>query len=153
MRRYISPRSLKIAAACAAVLLTISLLWYAAEPWTLTFIDDGPYGSQPYYGEVAGLRLHSQVELKRFGSVQYVLESRLSEKGNSSVLVLYSGGSGAIWRRLPVKPDGELGPLEFGRSGVTWYGGWRVAIKPAFQEGGYLYLGPLGGFRFFNHSW
>ena len=54
---------------------------------------------------------------------------------------------------LPVKPDGELGAVELRNGFRTWYGGWRIAIKPANQEGGNLYLTPFGGFRFFNHSW
>lgn len=57
------------------------------------------------------------------------------------------------WQRVPLKPDGELGALELRWARSTWYGGWKVRIVPGNQEPGALYLGALGGFRFFNHSW
>ena len=146
-------RGLKVSTACAVGLVALSSFWYVVEPSAVTFMDDGPYGSVPYHQETGGLRLHSRVNLKRFGRVAYVLESRLSEKEDSSIFVLSDRTGSAVWTRVPVKPDGALGPVEFGQSYIAWYGGWQVAIKPALQERGYLYLGPLGGFRFFNHSW
>lgn len=83
----------------------------------------------------------------------YTLESRLLPTREASVLVLRDASESVVWARLPVKPDGELGAIELRRAYLTWYGGWRVRIVPAFQEPGDLYLGFFGGFRFFNHSW
>ena len=99
----------------------------------------------------------SHVELTRFGNVVYVLESRLIERDarEESILVLRQPGGAICWQKVPLKPDGPLGAIGLGknRTRLTWYGGWKVAIKPGSQESGYLYLGPFGGFRFFYHSW
>ena len=56
--------------------------------------------------------------------------------------------------RRPAHPDG-LGRVHLTEkySRLAWYGGWVVSISPEFQESGDLYLGPLGGFRHFFHSW
>lgn len=131
----------------------LAVAWYAVEPWAVTFIDDGPYYSREYSASIAELPIYSQIELRRFGQSVYSLESRLLSSGDQSALVLRDAEGSVKWARLPLKPDGELGPLELRRANLTWYGGWRIGIKAENQEGGYLYLGSLGGFRFFNHSW
>lgn len=131
----------------------LAVLWYLIEPWAVTFVDDGPYYSREFSGPITELPVHSQVELRRFGRLAYFLESRLISSEDESVLVLRDADGSVKWVRLPLKPDGELGPLELRRANMTWYGGWRIGIKPENQEGGNLYLGSLGGFRFFNHSW
>ena len=135
------------------VIGALAIVYYTIEPWAVTFIDDGPYYSVEYSDPFAELPMQSQVELRRFGRLVYSLESRLLSTGSESVLVLRDTKGVVEWVRLPVKPDGELGPLELRRAYVTWYGGWRVAISPENQEGGHLYLSSFGGFRFFNHSW
>jgi hypothetical protein len=136
------------------ILAFLFILWYSVEPWTVTFIDDGPYYSTDYKGAVDELPLYSRLELNRLGRGAYVLESRLIDNEKPSVLLLREKKNNSlIWSQLPVKPDGELGPLTLVKGYRTWYGGWKIAINPTFQESGYLYLGPLGGFRFFNHSW
>lgn len=127
--------------------------WYIVEPHAVTFIDDGPYYSREYTEPVAELPVTSQIELRRFGIPIYSLESRDLPTGENSVLILRDASGSVRWVRMPVKPDGELGPLELRGASMTWNGGWRIRIKPRLQEGGYLYLGSLGGFRFFNHSW
>lgn len=127
--------------------------WYTVEPWAVTFVDDGPYYSSEFPDSVADLPIRSRVQLRRLGTLAYTLESRLLPTGQASVLVLRDAANSILWARLPVKPDGELGAVELCRASITWYGGWRVRIVPAFQELGDLYLGSLGGFRFFNHSW
>jgi len=131
----------------------LAVLWYLIEPWAVTFVDDGPYYSREFSGPITELPVHSQVELRRFGRLAYFLESRLVSSEDESVLVLRDADGSVKWVRLPLKPDGELGPIELRRANMTWYGGWRIGIKPENQESGNLYLGSLGGFRFFNHSW
>ena len=142
------------APAITTITLAISIsAYYAVEPWAVTFVDDGPYYSTRFPGPIGELPILSSVELRRFGHLFYTLESRLLTEGEESVLVLSDSAGKVKWIRLPVKPDGELGSLELLRVHATWYGGWRVAIRPANQESGNLYLGIFGGFRFFNHSW
>ncbi len=131
----------------------LAVAWYIVEPYAVTFIDDGPYYSNEFSESVAELPINSQVELRRFGLLTYLLESRDFPTGDGSVLVLRDSGGSVQWARLPIKPDGDLGPLELRGASMTWYGGWRIRIKPKSQEGGYLYLSSRGGFRFFNHSW
>ena len=127
---------------------------YTYEPGIFNF-DDGPYFSREFKDETHTLPLQSRVTLSRFGKVAYVLESRQLKNEETSVLILKHPDGTVSWKRLPVKPDGRLGPITLDKkyTHLTWYGGWKVAIRPAFQESGYLYLGPLGGFRFFYHSW
>ena len=144
---------LKAPSILLAVAVVLACGWYMVEPWAVTFIDDGPYFSSDFSQPIDGFPVHSQVELRRFGRLVYTLESRLLAAREESVLVLRNTGGTALWTQLPVKSDGELGPLELRRAYLTWYGGWRVRIVPAFQESGDLYLGFFGGFRFFNHSW
>jgi hypothetical protein len=137
------------------VLLTLVALAYAAEPHVFN-MDDGPYGAHEFVGAVDGLPVQSRVELRRLGIPAYVLESRLIAGDTpSSVLVLRATDGAVRWQRVPHKPDGPLGPVALvPRSpAMAWSGGRHVAIKPARQESGVLYLGPLGGFRFFYHSW
>lgn len=137
------------------VLVVVALVfaWYLVEPWAVTFVDDGPYYSNRFPGPIAELNTQSVVELRRFGRLVYTLESRLLPNDDASVLVLKDAEGSVRWIRSPVKPDGELGPLELRRASLTWYGGWRVAISPENQESGHLYLSALGRLRFFNHSW
>jgi len=132
---------------------TLAVVWYMVEPWAVTFVDDGPYYSIEFSEPIAEFPVRSQIELRRFGQSVYSLESRLLPTADESVLVLRDSDGSVRWARLPMKPDGELGAIELRRSNVTWYGGWRIRIKPDNQEGGFLYLGIFGGFRFFNHSW
>ncbi len=127
--------------------------WYRLEPWSVTFVDDGPYYSSAYPGQTEDLALQSQVELRRPGWLVYRLESRRLPGRDASVLVLRDASGAVQWVREPVKPDGELGSVELRRSHLWWDGGWRIRIVPSNQEPGDLYIGPLGGFRFFNHSW
>ena len=136
-----------------AVIAVLAVSYYAIEPWAVTFVDDGPYFSDEFTGSVDDLPVHSEVQLQRFGRLAYTIESRTLAEGSESVLVLRDPEGRVIWARLPVKPDDELGTIEVRRAYRTWYGGWRIAIKPANQESGNLYLTPLGGFRFLNHSW
>lgn len=137
----------------AVAAVSLAVVWYLVEPWAITFVDDGPYYSREYSKPVTELPIHSQLQLRRFGLSAYSLESRLIASTDESVLVLRDKEGSILWARKPLKPDGELGPLELRRANMTWYGGWRVGIKPGNQEGGNLYLGSFGGFRFFNHSW
>lgn len=144
------PKILSIFTVLAGVLAAVG---YIVEPYALTFIDDGPYYSGEFSGPVSELPVNSQIELRRFGQLAYLLESRALPVGDKSVLVLRGAGGAVKWARIPMKPDGDLGQLEFRGANITWYGGWCIRIKPESQEGGYLYLGSFGGFRFFNHSW
>jgi hypothetical protein len=141
------------AAIITVMVAAMAVSWYGVEPWAVTFVDDGPYYSGDFSGQIAELPVHSQVELRRFGQLVYLLEARLLSTVDESVLVLRDSNGSVRWARIPMKPDGELGPLELRGANVTWYGGWRIAISPKYQEGGHLYLGSFGGFRFFNHSW
>lgn len=139
-----------------AVLAGGMIVWltYRFEPRVFKF-DDGPYYSKEFEGQIEQLPLQSSVELKRIGNVTYVIESRLLNNEQDSVLVLKRSDGTIAWKKILLKPDGPLGTIALGRkrTHLTWYGGWKVAIKPARQEGGYLYIGPFGGFRFFYHSW
>lgn len=131
----------------------LALAYYAIEPWAVTFIDDGPYFSTEYLQPIEETPVQSQVDLRRFGRLVYIIESRTLSEGSESVLVLRNSHGVVKWARLPVKPDDELGPVEVRRAHMTWYGGWRISIKPENQEGENLYLSAFGSFRFFNHSW
>ncbi len=144
---------LKILSIFAVVVGALAVFWYIVEPYAVTFIDDGPYYSSEFSGPVAELPVYSQIELRRFGQFAYLLESRELPTEDESVLVLRDTGGLVLWARIPIKPDGKLGPLELRGANMTWYGGWCIRIKPKSQEGGYLYLGSFGGFLFFNHSW
>lgn len=150
MRSVMRLKSLSIFVVIAGAL---ALAWYIVEPYAVTFIDDGPYYSSEYLEPFSELPISSRIELRRFGRLAYLLESRDLIMGNESVLVLRDSKGPVQWARRPIKPDGELGPLELRGASMTWNGGWRIRIKPKSQEGGYLYLSSLGGFRFFNHSW
>lgn len=131
----------------------LCFLWYLVEPWFVTFVDDGPYYSTDFATPTDRLPIYSRIELRRFGRVAYILESRLIDEDRPSVLLLRDVDGSVVWSRIPEKPDGSLGPISLGKHYLTWYAGWKVAIKPSFQEGGYLYLSAFAGFRFFNHSW
>lgn len=131
----------------------LALTYYAIEPWAVTFVDDGPYFSTEFLRPIGDIPVQSQVSLRRFGRLVYIIESRTLSEGSESVLVLRNSRGVMKWARLPVKPDGELGSVEVRRAHKTWYGGWRISIKPENQEGGNLYLSAFGSFRFFNHSW
>ncbi len=144
---------LKAPSILAMVAGVLAFVWYTVEPWAVTFLDDGPYYSSGFSGPITELPVQSKVELRRIGQLIYTLESRFLSADDGSVLVLRDAAGSVRWTRVPMKPDGKLGPLQVRQATVTWYGGWRIAIQPAFQEGGYLYLGVFGGFRFFNHSW
>ena len=143
----------KVLAIFVAVALALAVMWYLAEPYTATFMDDGPYYSSDFSDPTTELPVYSRIELRRFGHLVYMLESRLHSELDQSVLVLTDPKGSIQWSRIPIKPDGELGPIKFHRANVTWYGGWRIIISPRLQESGVLYLDILGGFRFFNHSW
>ena len=119
-------------------------------------MDDGPYYSRPFDADIRDLPLQSSVELRRFGKRVYVLESRLLDAlEGESVLVLKQADGKVRWKRIPVKPDGPLGTVDLipRATAPTLFWGWRVGLKPAKQESGSLYIGPLGNFRFFYHSW
>lgn len=142
----------------AAAILTLTIVvlamgYYAAEPWLVTFVDDGPYYSSEHEGSIDDLPLQSSVELTRFGGPVFTLESRLLPGGDASVLVLRHSDGDRRWARVPLKHDGELGTVKLVFARMTWYGGWWIAIQPSNTEGGRLYLSALGNFRFFNHSW
>ena len=130
-----------------------AMAWYQVEPWALTFVDDGPYYSTLYTESIDDLPVQSKIELQRFGTIAYTLESRVVTDRNESVFVLRTADDHVLWGRRPNKPDGELGYIKVRGASLTWNMGWRVRIAPEHQESGSLYIGPLGGFRFFNHSW
>lgn len=144
---------LKSTLVVTAIAVTLAFAYYTIEPWAVTFVDDGPYFSTEFFGAVEALPIQSRIELRRFGRTLRVLESRRLPVGDESVLVLRTPDGSVQWTLVPDKPDGELGCVALGRAHVTWYGGWRISIKPENQEGGNLYLSTLGNFRFFNHSW
>ena len=137
----------------ATLVLVLLAAYYQAEPWLVTFVDDGPYYARPFDGDAAGLQRDSFVDLRRFGKAVFRLESWSAGDAVSSVLVLKWPDGQVRWAVVPVKPDGELGSIDLQSARLTWTAGWRVSIKPANQEAGALYLTPFGGFRFFNHSW
>lgn len=144
----------KTAAVLTLAIAVLAMGYYAAEPWLVTFVDDGPYYSDEYVGPIAELSVESSVELKRFGRLIYILESRRLTGIEGSVLVLRDSEGDVKWARVPNKHDGgELGTVKLVFSRMTWYLGWRVTIQPSNTEGGGLYLSVLGDFRFFNHSW
>lgn len=143
----------KIGFLLSVIAAVLALSYYAIEPWAVTFIDDGPYFSTEYSKPFDEIPVQSRLELRRLGQLAYTIESRTLIEGRQSVLVLKDSKGVVKWARLPVKPDGELGAIEVRNAYLTWYGGWRISIKPERQEGGNLYLSTLGNFRFFNHSW
>lgn len=54
----------------------LCFLWYLVEPWFVTFVDDGPYYSTDFATPTDHLPIYSRIELRRFGRVAYILESR-----------------------------------------------------------------------------
>jgi hypothetical protein len=108
--------------------------------------------SAPYEGAVSQWVPYSETPLRRFGEIAYRLEVRVQEGRN--VFVLRDPDGTVLWQRVP-EHDGPLGSIRLSEqhTRLAWWGGWTVAIKPENQEGGSLYLGPLGGFRYFYLSW
>ena len=133
----------------SAIAAVLAVSYYAIEPWAATFVDDGPYFSTEYTGPIDQMPIQSQLDLHRLGRLVYTIESRGLVEKSESVIVLKDSNGVVKWVRLPVKPDGELGAIEVRNAHPTWYGGWRISIKPENQESGNLYLSPLGNFRFF----
>ena len=120
--------------------------------WPIFTLNDGPFYSEPYEGDVSGLELFSETPLRRFGDTAYRLEVRLGS--DETVFVLRDSEGAVRWQRVP-SHDGPLGRIRLSEqhTRLSWWGGWTVAISPEKQEGGSLYLGPLGGFRYFYLSW
>ncbi len=132
-------------------------IFYRFEPHFFN-LDDGPYYSQDYEGNIELLTLESQVKLSRFGVNTYTLESYLLTP-NESVLVLKNTQGEIIWQKIPIKFDvGKkrlLGTVKLRQrfTHLRLDGGWEVSIQPSHQESGKLYISPWGEFRFFYHSW
>ncbi len=141
-------------------LLMLSSWWYVFYRFEPHFfnMDDGPYYSQDYEGNIELLTLESQVKLSRLGIPNYILESYLLTP-TESVLVLKNTNDEIIWQKIPIKFDfGKkrlLGTVELRQkyTHLRLDGGWEVSIQPSHQEGGKLYISPWGEFRFFYHSW
>jgi hypothetical protein len=145
---------IKVVGFAGGILIILALI-YKFEPHLFN-MDDGPYYSKAFEGKIDQLPFHSSGELQRFGKTSYIIESYLLvEKQKKCVLVLRRPNGIIIWKKIPIKHDGALGPLKISQKYThsTWHGGWGISIKPEFQESGKLYLSPLGGFRFFYHSW
>lgn len=136
-----------------SVIALLATAWYFAEPWALTFVDDGPYFSETFSEPIDPLPVISSVQLRYFKWVRFTLESRRFPNKDESILVLWDDSGHLVWAKRPVKPDGELGSLRLREPHWTWNAGWRIRIVPSNQEPGDLYLNALGGLRFFNHSW
>ena len=66
---------LKTLSIFAVVAGALAVVWYIVEPYAATFIDDGPYYSSEFSEPVAELPINSQIELRRFGQLAYLLES------------------------------------------------------------------------------
>ena len=101
------------------IVVVLAIIYYTIEPWAVTFLDDGPYYSTEFSGPIAETPIQSQVELRRFGQLVYFLESRMLSANDESVLVLRNMEGSVEWTRLPVKPDGELGPIELRGARMT----------------------------------
>ena len=141
-------------------ILIFGSLWYVFyrfEPHVFN-MDDGPYYSQDYEGNIESLTLESQVKLSRLGITTYILESYLLT-ATESVLVLKNTKDEIIWQKILMKFDVDkkrlLGTVELRQrfTHLRLDGGWEVNIKPSHQESGKLYISPWGDFRFFYHSW
>ena len=130
-----------------AVLVTNAYLF-----WPIFTLNDGPFYSEPYEGDLAAMELYSETPLQRLGETVYRLEVRVGHDKN--VFVLRDPDGTLRWQRVP-DHDGPLGKIRLREqyTRLSWWGGWTVAIDPEKQEGGSLYLGPLGGFRYFYLSW
>ncbi len=135
------------AAVTIAVLLTNAYLF-----WPIFTLNDGPFYSETYEGDVSQWELYGETPLRRFGDTAYRLEVRVRDDEN--VFVLRAPDGKVRWQRVP-SHDGPLGRIRLSEqyTRLAWWGGWTVSIKPENQEGGSLYLGPLGGFRYFLLSW
>lgn len=123
--------------------------------WPVFTVDDGPFYAERFDGSVAALPLHSRIRLRRFGTAPLFLEVRTAPGSPATnVFVLRDDADRVVWARRPLCQEG-LGPIRLDErhTRVAWWGGWEVAIRPARQEAGRLYLGPLGGYRYFYHSW
>lgn len=120
--------------------------------WPIFTLNDGPFYSEPYEGDVSTLELYSETPLRRLGETAYRLEVRVADEKN--VLVLRNLDGTTRWQRVP-EHDGPLGRIRLREQStrLSWWGGWTVAIDPEKQEAGSLYLGPFGGFRYFYLSW
>lgn len=143
----------KTTAVTVLIMVGVASGYYQVEPWAATFVDDGPYFSEDYAGDIANLPIDSSMDLRRLGMNVYTLESRTLPDRKASVLVLMDSDGAVVWARRPLKPDGELGTVKLLRAALTWSLGWRIRIAPSNQEAGDLYVSFAGGFRFFNHSW
>ncbi|EAM52227.1 hypothetical protein WH8501_09515 [Crocosphaera watsonii WH 8501] len=138
-------------------LLIIVFVVYSCEPHLFN-MDDGPYYSEDYGGDIELLTLESQVKLSRLGIPTYILESYLLTP-TESVIVLKNTQGEIIWQKIPIKFDvGKkrlLGTVKLRQryTDLRLDGGWEVSIKPSCQEPGILYISPWGEFLFFYHSW
>ena len=138
----------------ALALALLVLLWGAAYlVWPRVSFDDGPFGAGLYSGDVGALAVHSAVDLAVAGLTVFRLETRTTpEPTPRTVFVLSTPGGRRLWQRAADPAFGRIA-LSQSHTGWAWWGGFRVGIKPEHQESGHLYLGPLGGFRYFFHSW
>ena len=120
--------------------------------WPIFTLNDGPFYSRPFEGDVSHLTAFSETPLRRFGGTPFRLEVWVS--GDDNVFVLRDAAGTIHWQRMP-EHNGPLGRIKISEQStrLAWWGGWTVGIAPEKQEGGSLYLGPLGGFRYFYLSW
>ena len=84
-------------------LLIIVFVVYSFEPHLFN-MDDGPYYSEDYGGDIELLTLESQVKLSRLGIPTYILESYLLTP-TESVIVLKNTQGEIIWQKIPIKFD------------------------------------------------
>lgn len=114
---------------------------------------DGPFETEPFGFEPAGLPVLSETELKVLGVTAFVLEARQNlGPAPGTVFVLRNRDGSVRWTRLGAP---ELGRIRLEASDARWFppGGWVVRIKPEYTGSGEIYVSPLGSFRFFFHAW
>ncbi|MFZ5559043.1 MAG: hypothetical protein ACOZDY_20390 [Pseudomonadota bacterium] len=146
-----APRRAKRFAALIAALLGA---WFAAYAFTprITFAN-GPFYADEFAGDPGQLVPGSRAPLVLFGRTLFVLEARHTpDRRARTVFVLTSPDGELAWARTPIM---DFGRIELVPESARWHvlGGWIVRIKPAHHEPGKLYLSPLGGLRYFFHSW
>lgn len=109
--------------------------------------------AEPFEADIRELQTLSSANLTVFGMTAFVLETRITEDYVPKTVFVMRHRNGVVsWARAT---STEFGRIHLLAGSERWFlpGGWVVGIKPEGTETGELYISPIGGFRFFFHSW
>jgi len=140
--------------------LNILLIGLLMAGWIAAYIllpgdsgGDGPFSTQAFEFDAAGLPFISKVDLEFLGFTVFVLESRENlGPAPGTVFVLKSRDGKIRWTRVG---PADIGRIRLEKHSARWFlpGGWVIQIKPEYTGFGEMYVSPLGNFRFFYHRW